>query len=180
MPENESRFRDFASRLLAKIYGNLEHERIYSHLFKKDIALEPVSVDAFGLHYLGACLALGAEAWFKACLENGVRDPVIRKIFLKAVTDSFQSPKFLSIAAAFSEALHCEDLKEESPAISLARHVCRKWGLKSARRAGRGKEECLGDFFRNLVEIFEGFRCQIENEIFEFMANARFGPEGQD
>jgi hypothetical protein len=118
---------------------------------------------------LGMQLALSCHAWARSCRENKVKGPGIENLFFKTVMQSFQSPKFVDIAAVFSEYLHAPET-EKQPLLPLTGLMIRRLGL--AGELGSMEKPVLSPGFRLLVEVAEGLKNNFENDFFEFSVSA--------
>ena len=161
----EKDFKAFAAQKLAEIYGLNDYERVLRALKEADLAFADVVPVRFGMEFLAARLALAAHGWSRACKENQVKDPGAENLFFKAVMQSFQSQKFVEVAASFSEYLHAPGAAEK-PILSLSALMMQRLGITDAIVKDKGI--VLPPGFKLLIEVSEAFKSAFENDFFEF------------
>lgn len=161
----ERDFKKFAAEKLAGIYKVQDYDRVLAVLRQADPAFQSVAPEKFGLEFLGLRLALACHAWARSCRENRVTDEKIENLFFKTVMQSFQSSKFLGIAAVFSEYLHAPE-SEDQALLPVTALMMRRLGL--AEQLGTAQKPVLSPGFRIVVETAEGLKSAFENEFFEF------------
>ena len=166
MTKNAKDLNAYAAKALAAVYETQDYARMHKLLSDKEPRLKPISADIFGMEYLAARLALACRAWEENCGENGVKGEEDKKALLRHIMNSFQSPKFLNLATAFSNYLHCPRV-EEMPAIAVSEHLFKRLGIPGTVRKISGEE--VSDGFKSMVAESESFRSSFENDFFEFV-----------
>jgi hypothetical protein len=159
-------FQKFASEQLGAIYAVEDYERVLRALQEADPAFKKVTPAQFGPEFLGMRLALACHAWARACRENKADGgAAVENLLFKTVMQSFQSPKFVDIAAVFSEYLHAPE-SDDKPLLPAAGLMMRRLGLTA--ELGSLQNPKLSPGFRMLVEIAESLKSIFENEFFDF------------
>ena len=159
-------YQKFAAEKLAALYELQDYERVLAALYEVDPSFKAVAPAKFGMEFLGLRLAVACHAWARGCRDNHVKDSGVENLFLKTVMQSFQSPKFVDIAAVFSEYLHAPKSVSEQPLLPVAGLMMRRLGL--GERMGSVQEPVLTPAFKILVEIAESLKSAFENEFFDF------------
>ncbi len=158
-------FKVYAAQQLAKIYEVNDYERVLQALKEADLHFADILPAHFGMEFLSVRLALAAHAWSRSCKENHVKEAGTENYFFKAVMQSFQSEKFIDIAAGFSEYLHAP-LAEEKPVLAVSGIMMKRLGLASSML--KKETPVLTPGFKLLIEIAESFKSGFENDFFEF------------
>ena len=162
---SEKDYEAYAIRLLPKFYETSDYPHVFRALREKDPTFRKVSDDTFGFEFLSLKLALACRIWDKACEENEVKDEAEKKALLRVIMNSFQSPKFVKIAEAFSDYLHSENA-DAKPWIALPAHFFKR--LKVSGVDKKKWKEDISEAFQFLVGLSEGFKNSFENQFFEF------------
>ena len=163
---NEKDYEAYAIRLLPGLYDNSEFPQIHKTLRNAEYRFMKIPEEDFGLEFLTFKLALACRSWERACDENRVEAESDQKALLKVIMNSFQSPKFLKIATAFSDYLHSENA-ETQPWIAMPTHFFKRLKIDPLEKK-EGKDG-ISEGFQMLVEFADGFRSEFENAFFEFV-----------
>ncbi len=155
----------YASKVLAGIYQDTDYERLLESLRQVDPHFLDISPEKFGMEFLAVRLALACHAWSKMCQEADLIETGIENAFMKTVMQSFQSPKFLEIAKAYSEYLHSPQANSR-PVLSITANWMKRLGLAGTME--KDEKPVLTPGFQALMEISEAFKNQCENDFFEF------------
>ena len=156
---------DYAKEIFATQTGIEECAILFENLKQAVPFFESVPPEKFRQEFLCLRLALTCFSWGQLCADYGLEDPAMTKAFLKVVTDSFQTPKSLGIAAVFSEYYQSPSLEDApSPVIALAVHFL---GRLVAKRSEIEKDVSASLF--PIVQALESLRTSFENEFFQFL-----------
>ena len=163
-----------AKKLLAGIYGDTDFGRIHAYLAESDEKMKLTAPENFGMEFLAVRLAIATLSWQNLCAAAGFTDEAETKLFLKAVMEGFQSPKFKDLAVQYGEYLYGEydgdgssDLSPGSvPVVALSRRFFErlKLGLLSEKTGG---PDVISESFRKMVDVLEGFRSEFETQLLE-------------
>jgi hypothetical protein len=162
--EKNNKLDAYAAKILPGLFEVEDFSRIYQSLQEADARFKDVTPDTFGVEFLCLRLAMACKSWEKACGENGMKDEAVKKILLKRIMNSFQSPKFLKMATAFSGYLYSENA-EAHPEIGLPEQLFKNLNMET-RKQSSGKEE-PADAFQLIVGVCSSMRNSFENEFFE-------------
>ena len=157
---------DYAAEILPGLFEVEDFTRIYKSLQEHDPRFKDVTPDSFGMEFLCLRLALACKAWEKTCEENQIKDEAAKKILLKRVMNSFQSPKFLKMATTFSAYLYSKNAVEH-PEIGLPEQLFKNLNMETCKKNSVKEEP--GDAFQLLVGICSSLRNSFENEFFEVL-----------
>lgn len=164
--KSEQDFKVFAAKQLAAIYDIGDYGNILQTLQNEDRAFQKIHPTSFSLEFLASRLALACHAWSKICEESKIKDVGIKNIFFKTVMQSFQTPKVVDIASAFSDYLHAPAAEEKS-VLAVTALLMKRLGL--AETLKKSGQLALPAGFRLLIDADDGFKNSFENEFFEFL-----------
>jgi hypothetical protein len=163
MIDRTSDSRARAVKLLAEIRDLRDETAVYERLSSSEPHFRTVDLKNFRGEFCALRLAFACSLWSDLCEENMLGETAVRKAFLRAVTQSFESPQMLGPAETFSMYLHAADdagTGSESPTVlALSGRFFQRLGL-----SGPLQRDCkaakINPAFSDLVMYLEGFKSQ--------------------
>ncbi len=171
MTREPERFKTWAQAKISEIYQSENIIQTYQRLCEKEKSFAAYPKEAFGFEYICLRLAIGCIAWINACRENNISEKAIQNVFLKSVMSSFETPKSLPIASAFSEYLYSPDgIRKNDEIVPLVAKMFER--LEAKRAAGKKKiDQKIIESVKTLIAMSESTRMSFENEFLE-LANS--------
>lgn len=167
-----SKFERYAVNKIASLYQEEDHARIFQHLAQDNPTFLTVDPQKFAVEFLAARLALAAAIWESSCEENKMNPQGNGRIFLRAVTASFQNPKFLPLASAFGDYYYKpDDEVSESILIHIVKRLLLRLELQDAMKTPDGKLQ-VTQILRMLTEVFEGLKSELSAEFFDVQTHS--------
>lgn len=162
----KEKFETFAQNKIGEIYSKRDFDDIYNLIAEKDESFRLYPRTDFDFQFLSFRLALASMAWKNACLENGVNEEVIQKLFLRNVLQTFGTKESLPLASVFSEYQYSGDEERpEGDTISMVTTLFRKLEAANPRRVKRVTQQ-TAESFKAMVEISEGIRVSFQNDFY--------------
>lgn len=170
MIEKINNYRAFAEKLLNEIQSAGDPADVYKRLCGSETKMREISLANFRVEFHALLLAFATLQWQELCEENRLGEEAIQRAFLRAVTQSFQSPQTLGFAEIYSGYLHSSaEMEPDSPTIlRLAARFFHRLGQNELLKKDRAQSR-ITPAFSDLVFYLEGFKSSFSNHFNTFV-----------